>query len=83
LGNAYVNQNKFDEAVVQYNKALELNPDFSECHYNLSLALFELGEFDAAVIHCKGARRLRPDWEAARHHLMNMAEKTKTRMQIK
>ena len=83
LGNVYIKQSKFDEAIVQYNKALELNSDFAECHYNLSLALFELGKLEAAVVHCKEALRVKPDWGAARYHLMDMAKKTKSGMQVK
>lgn len=37
LGNSYLDQGKTRDAVRTYRKALELEPDFEEAHYNLSL----------------------------------------------
>ena len=37
-------QNQFQEAIAQYEKAIELNPDYADAHQNLGVALFKLGK---------------------------------------
>ena len=37
LGNALDDRGRFDEAVAQYRKALEINPGYVKAHYNLGL----------------------------------------------
>jgi len=41
-------------------RALEINPDNSMAHNNLSVALMEKGDFDDAVRHCREASRIDP-----------------------
>ena len=42
-------QKRLGEAIVQYQKALELKPDFFEARHNLAVLLIETGQFDQAV----------------------------------
>eukprot|EP00351_Strombidinopsis_sp_SopsisLIS2011_P004734 CAMPEP_0116872162 /NCGR_PEP_ID=MMETSP0463-20121206/2849_1 /TAXON_ID=181622 /ORGANISM="Strombidinopsis sp, Strain SopsisLIS2011" /LENGTH=37 /DNA_ID= /DNA_START= /DNA_END= /DNA_ORIENTATION= len=35
--------NKFEDAVNNYKKALEINPESPECHFNLASAYNDLG----------------------------------------
>ena len=38
-GNSYCRKGKYDWAISDYNKALELNPKFTEAYYNRGLAI--------------------------------------------
>jgi len=37
-----------DEAVAQYKKVLEINPDYLNAHYNVGIALFQKGTIGRA-----------------------------------
>jgi tetratricopeptide (TPR) repeat protein len=49
LGFAFGKNGRTDEAVVQYQKALEIHPHFAEAHTNLGNILFQRGQVDAAI----------------------------------
>jgi len=42
-------QSKYDEAVISYARAIELNPNFTEAYYGRGLAYGRKGEFDKAI----------------------------------
>ena len=44
-----------DEAIAHYRKALEINPDYVEAHYNLGNALAGRGQVDEAIAHFQKA----------------------------
>ena len=46
LGLLYVSQHKFDEAIQQFKKALELNPNDAQLHSDLGAALLEKAKLD-------------------------------------
>ena len=56
-------------AVVQYEKALELKPDYAIAHCNLAVALGGLEDFDSAIVHFQKALAIRPDYSLARKNL--------------
>jgi len=43
--NEWLAEGKVQQAVGAYRKALQLNPNYAQAHYNLSLALDKLGDF--------------------------------------
>jgi tetratricopeptide (TPR) repeat protein len=49
LGNAYVNARKYDPAIVQYQKALELHPNNSTLLYHLGWAYVYTHEYDKGI----------------------------------
>ncbi len=49
VGNCYLYQNKFDEAIKAYDKAIEINPQISETWNNKGIALHELNRSDEAM----------------------------------
>ena len=49
LGNAYVNARKYDLAIVQYQKALELHPNNPTLLYHLGWAYVYTREFDKGI----------------------------------
>ncbi len=51
----HVKSEGLDEAIAQYRKALEINSDQAEAHYNLGLILARLGKSDEALVHYQKA----------------------------
>ena len=60
LGFVLDRQGMTDEAVEQYRKALELDPESASAHYNLATALARQGEYAAAERHIRTAHELDP-----------------------
>jgi arylsulfatase A-like enzyme/Flp pilus assembly protein TadD len=50
LGNEYFRRREPATALLQYRKALELNPDYDLATINLANAYRELGDYDAAIL---------------------------------
>jgi len=48
---------------------VELKPDYAEAHYNLGLALQDLGEAEKAVASLRQAVKLKPDYAEAHNNL--------------
>jgi protein O-mannosyl-transferase len=42
---------KLEEAIFYYDQALRLNPEYTQAHGNLAVALFQQGRFEEAIIH--------------------------------
>lgn len=55
LGVSYLASNRVDEAIVQFRKALVLNPRVAQAHLGLANALFAKGELDEAIEHYRSA----------------------------
>jgi len=54
-GNALSNLGQFDEAILSYQKAFHVKPDFNEAYYNLGLVYDRMGQVDKAISHYKQA----------------------------
>jgi Flp pilus assembly protein TadD len=61
LGDALLQKKRIEEAIVHYQKAMAVRPDYFLAHYGLARAFLEKGELDAAVQHCRVALFIRPD----------------------
>jgi tetratricopeptide (TPR) repeat protein len=55
LGFLQMKLNRFEEAAEKLKKALELNPDFANAHYNLAMVMENFEEKEKAIIHFKKA----------------------------
>ena len=44
-GNVYLEQNEWPKAIVEYSKAIELNPEFADAYANRAVAYFEWREY--------------------------------------
>jgi tetratricopeptide (TPR) repeat protein len=71
LANAQVDAGKPADAVPNYQQALRLNPNSSQAHHNLGMALQAQGKADAAMAEFRAALQLQPDYESAEHNLAN------------
>ena len=69
LGIALERAGRVQEAMVQYEQALRLNPNLAAAHYNLGVALARMGRVPEAVEHYEQALRLMPDLAAAHYNL--------------
>ena len=60
---------RYEEAISEYKKALELEPQHPAIHRNLGLVLIRLGRYDEAVAHLRTVLRLVPNEPIAREAL--------------
>ena len=71
LGNALLKMGRADEAMVHYQKALEIKPGFAEAHNNLGNVMLKMGRVDEAIAHCQRALQINPDFAGAHNNLGN------------
>lgn len=72
IGAAYIDQNKFDEAVEEFKAALKLHPDNPMSRHNLGFVYYKQGRFEEAIQEFKAALRLRPNYSLAHNNLGNV-----------
>ena len=68
LGNALLEEGKIEEAILHYNKALELAPNYPEANTRLANALSKKGEINQAVVHYKKALQHKTDCHKVRYN---------------
>ncbi len=51
IGRLYSQQEKWDESILAFEEACELEPDNQNCHYELGVACARAGKFDQALSH--------------------------------
>jgi tetratricopeptide (TPR) repeat protein len=69
LGNALLQKGRADEALEQFQKALEINPIYVDAHSNLGAALFQKGQVDSAIVQYKNALEINPNYAQANYNL--------------
>ncbi len=76
IGILYLQNKSFDDAILEFNQAFTLNPDFPDAHYNLAVLLIETGgDQNLAPKHLKTALNLTQDparTESIKQRLMAM-----------
>jgi tetratricopeptide (TPR) repeat protein len=60
-----------DEAISQYQMALQIKPDYAEAHYNLGNSFSQLGRMNQAVSQYQMALQIKPDYAEALVNLGN------------
>jgi tetratricopeptide (TPR) repeat protein len=71
LGNALLSTGGVDEAIIQYQKALQIKPDKVEARINLGNALLQKGSVDEAVDHYQKAWQINPNNAETHYNLGN------------
>lgn len=78
LGQAYLDQQRYQEAATEFRRAIQLAPDthplLPELHCGLAVACRSLNLADGAIEELQIAIRLRPDYEPARQRLLEMQQ---------
>ena len=69
LGNALLKKGNVDEAIVHYQKALQIKPDYAEAHNNLGNTLLKMGNVDEAITHYQKALQINPDHVQTQNNL--------------
>jgi Flp pilus assembly protein TadD len=69
LGNALLEQKRFDEAAQEFHHVLTIEPDNFFAHNNLGIALFQLGDFERAAEQFSEAVRIDPSNIGAKQKL--------------
>ncbi|MHC4738665.1 MAG: tetratricopeptide repeat protein [Planctomycetota bacterium] len=62
-------QGRFADAVMHFDKALQINPQYHDAYNNKGLALLELGEIDKAIECFNEVLKLKPDFHRAHNNL--------------
>jgi Flp pilus assembly protein TadD len=60
LGHNLLQKHRVDEAITHCQKALQIEPDNSECHNDLGLALLQKERVDEAISHFQRALQIHP-----------------------
>ena len=60
---------KFDEAIHEFELALQMKPDFAEVHYNLGGIFKRQGRLDEAIGQYEQALQIKPDYAEAHNNL--------------
>jgi len=63
-----------DEEAQDYQRALQLRPDYPEAHNNLAVVFRLKGDHEAAAVHYREALRLRPDYPEAHYNYAHLLE---------
>jgi tetratricopeptide (TPR) repeat protein len=79
LGNALMQKKgRLDEAIVHFQKALEIRPDYPDANNNLGYALWSKGRGVEAIALFRTVLRVRPNYAKARNNLaISLAESGK------
>ncbi|MBW2963560.1 protein kinase, partial [Candidatus Woesearchaeota archaeon] len=62
LGNAYLETKRFDEALQNLNKALEIEPDYALAHYNKARVFAQMGKDEEALLCFQEAIKLKENY---------------------
>jgi tetratricopeptide (TPR) repeat protein len=69
LGTTLLNKGRLDDAIVQYQEALQIKPAYAEAHFNLGNALGKKGRMEDAITQYQQALQIKPDYAEARANL--------------
>src|SRR6201997_5898273 len=71
-GEKYFAESKYREAVIQYLNAVQIDPRFTQAHYELSQAYLKLGDKNHAFQELNRTVELSPDDYHARAEIANL-----------
>jgi tetratricopeptide (TPR) repeat protein len=62
LGYAILQKGSVDEAIIYFQKALQINPNYAEAQLNLGIALLQKGSVDEAIAHFQKVLQIDPNF---------------------
>jgi tetratricopeptide (TPR) repeat protein len=69
LGVAFYDKGRNEDAIVQFQKALELHPDYDDAHYSFGNALLQKGDLDGALAQYRRAVAINPNYVRAQNNI--------------
>jgi lipoprotein NlpI len=72
LGIAYANKGLTDDAIMEFETALKIHPNYLKAHLNVALTLYEKGANETAMRHLEQVLQLDPENELARNLLTEL-----------
>ena len=60
---------QYDDAIDSYNKALTIEPDYADTHYNMGVVLQEQGKLEEAIEAYNKAMSIKPDYAKANYNI--------------
>ena len=67
-GKEFLNNGQLDEALNEFKKAIEIEPNLADAHNGLGVVYFNQGNLDAAITEYKEAIRIKPDYAKAHNN---------------
>ncbi len=80
LGVLFTSRGQVDEAIGLFQKALQIEPNDGEVHYDLAAALKQKGRLDKAISHYQRAAELEPDRRADAYNSLGVALRQKGKL---
>ena len=74
LGNELLRNHQIDAALFEFEKALQINPDYAEAEMNVGVILLQKGDIDGAINHTKKAVQIDPNYFEAEYNLGNLLQ---------
>ena len=74
-GVQFAMKGQFQEAIAEYRKSIEYNPDSAEAHSNLGFAYFDSGDIEQAIVEQTRAIEIKSDYSNAYYGLAMAYEK--------
>ncbi len=69
LAYCFLKKGRINEAIAQFQKVLNLKPDFAEAHNALGDCFFQSGRMDDAIAQYQQALKIKPDFAEAHNNL--------------
>jgi len=69
IGIALQKQNKLEEAIEAYSKALAIKPDYADAYYNMGIALQKQNKLEEAIEAYNKALAIKPDYADAYYNI--------------
>ncbi len=67
LAASYLQEGRFNEAISNYKKAIQINPKSYTLHYGLGIAYWRKNLYNEAIKSCQQVLQIKPDFIAARY----------------
>jgi tetratricopeptide (TPR) repeat protein len=71
-GNTYKNKGDLDQAISDYNKAIEINPNLADAYSNRGAVYQDKGNLDQALSDCNKAIKINPNYAEAYNNRGNI-----------
>jgi len=68
-GGAYGNKRMFDDAIAEFKKAIEINPDYAKAYNSLGIIYGEKGMYNEEIAEYKKAIAINPNYAEAHYNL--------------